>query len=158
MNTQASGNHLNSHLIEAAANGHTALVENLLEAGADANGRDPNGLTALQAAALRGQTACAKILLEAGADHAARNKFGHALAFAAYNGHTETARLLASRHSRFSVRETINEMERAAREGVTGEGDKTRCRLGAKLLAGLQTPAPCPPRPPRPPAANGLEM
>ncbi len=55
-------------LIEAAKKGDTVSIKALLEAGADVNAKDNDGLTALMWAAVRGHTETAQALLEAGAD------------------------------------------------------------------------------------------
>ena len=75
----------------AAHNGHLAVVEALLDAGAGELG----GSIALVQAASRGHTAVAALLLDRGADVHFKND--DALNWAAYHGHLETATLLLQR-------------------------------------------------------------
>jgi uncharacterized protein len=53
-----------------------AMVQLLLDAGADPNAKDKNGFNALLAAAMTGDAASAEKLLKAGADPAFKNKYG----------------------------------------------------------------------------------
>ena len=72
----------------AAGKGDTAVVEALLEAGADVEAKDSHGWTALHIAAMEGHSAVVKVLLEAGADvNAKDNTDGTALLNAAMIGH-----------------------------------------------------------------------
>ena len=57
-----------SQLIEAARNGQTEKVQALLESGADVDGKNNSGWTALIYAALLGHTDVVRTLLDAGAD------------------------------------------------------------------------------------------
>ena len=52
----------------AAANGSAAMIERLLDAGADANGTSHEGQTALMTAALNGRVDAIEVLLDRGAD------------------------------------------------------------------------------------------
>jgi ankyrin repeat protein len=54
-------------LAAAAANGHTAMVELLLEAGADVNARDEDGWTALRMAINEEWHDIANLLIQYGA-------------------------------------------------------------------------------------------
>ena len=69
---------INAELIEAAAAGNTAKVEQLLQQGADVNAEGQYDRTALMRAARYGQTEMVKVLIAAGADVNARNEFGGA--------------------------------------------------------------------------------
>ena len=65
---------VNSELIEAAKNGQTEKVQASLDAGADVNGKDRDGMTALMWAASGGHTDIVKALLDAGADPSLKDK------------------------------------------------------------------------------------
>ena len=58
---------LDDKLLSAAVAGDSALVENLLDRGADIEARDDNGYTALMAASCAGQAAVVETLLDRGA-------------------------------------------------------------------------------------------
>jgi ankyrin repeat protein len=60
----------------AAANGHTRMVETLIEQGADINAQDLAGSTPLHLAAARGHTDTISILLGYGADASIKNTRG----------------------------------------------------------------------------------
>ena len=72
----------------AAGEGHAAVVMRLLEAGADVNATEKDGVTALHWAAKDGHTAIVMRLLAAGANVHARDEDGlTALDWAAKQGH-----------------------------------------------------------------------
>ena len=74
-------------LVFAAQQGNVGAVSALLEAGADIDAKDKNGMTALMYAAQQGNVGAVSALLEAGADVDARNKAGMtALMYAAQRG------------------------------------------------------------------------
>ena len=52
----------------ASHNGHAAIVEALIQAGADVNKADNNGATALMIASEDGHAATVEVLIQAGAD------------------------------------------------------------------------------------------
>jgi len=83
---------LDEDLIEAAKNGGTKEVEELLDRGANIHARDDH---ALRWAAGSGHTDTARLLLDRGANIHARDDAP--LRCAASNGHTDTARLLLDR-------------------------------------------------------------
>ena len=84
-----------SDLILAARDGHAAIVERLLAAGADVNGVGENDWNALMLAAREGHTAIVERLLAAGADVNAKDYAGNtALILAADRGHTAIVKLL----------------------------------------------------------------
>lgn len=86
---------VNSQLIEAAANGKTERVKSLLDAGADAEAKDNDGMTALLAAVDEGHWETVRVLLDAGADANAKSEDGiSALLAATYAGHTQTVKAL----------------------------------------------------------------
>ena len=82
---------LDDELLSAARAGDSALVENLLDRGADIEARDNNhGYTALMLASFNGQAAVVETLLNRGAHINARNDIGEtALDIAYYKGHRE---------------------------------------------------------------------
>ncbi|KAK3944343.1 hypothetical protein QBC46DRAFT_280208 [Diplogelasinospora grovesii] len=79
----------------AAEGGAEAVVQQLLEKGADVHARDKDGRTALSYAAERGHEAVVKLLLDKGADVAVANKDGWTpLIAASSKGHVDVVRLL----------------------------------------------------------------
>ena len=79
----------------AAQNGHTDIVNALLEKNADLNLQTPQGDTALIWAAQKGHIDCVKALLEAGATVDVTNEYGKtALMIAAVNGHASVSALI----------------------------------------------------------------
>ena len=91
-----SANHsLDDQLIEAADDGNTALIEDLLDRGADIEARDDDGWNALMSASYYGQVAVVELLLDRGADIEARSNSGNtALSWASKKGHDEVAAVL----------------------------------------------------------------
>lgn len=80
----------------AAHVGREEEVRALLEAGADVNAADGDGITPLMAAAMSGCLPLAKFLLEAGANPRLCNKWGMtAQAIALWRGHEALAALLS---------------------------------------------------------------
>jgi len=85
-------------LMLAAGNGHTEIVVQLLNKGADVNAESPDGATALIIAAENGHTKIAAELLDQGADVNAESDGYTALMLAAKRGHAETVLALLSRN------------------------------------------------------------
>lgn len=78
-----------------AANGHTDVVQALIERGCELDARDLGGATALMLAAQRGHTPIVAQLLHAGADAGARSYSNEsALGQAVVGGHTAAVRAL----------------------------------------------------------------
>jgi ankyrin repeat protein len=87
-----------SGLVEAAGRGHYRRVRRLLDRGADIEGRDEDGVTALTAAAVLGQREVVEFLLDRGADIEARNWWGFSpLASAALAGRRDVVECLLDR-------------------------------------------------------------
>ena len=82
-------------LVLAAFRGHSAVVETLLDHGAEVNQADAHGGTALIAAAFAGHAAVVELLCTRGADGERQTKDGgHALAAAALRGDSACLRVL----------------------------------------------------------------
>lgn len=67
---------MSNELLTAAANGKLAVIEDLLNKGADVNFRGPHGLTALHYAARFGETGALELLIQRGADISAKSRTG----------------------------------------------------------------------------------
>ena len=67
-NTRSQGAMATPVLVQAALDGNTRILSQLLEAGADHSLTDKDGFSALLAAAQEGHADCVQILLDAGAD------------------------------------------------------------------------------------------
>ena len=86
---------INEDLIEAAKNGRTDEVRNLLDAGAEVNAEGEHGETALMWATENGHFEVGRVLLNAGADVNARSEAGlTALMGAAFEGRIENLKVL----------------------------------------------------------------
>lgn len=84
------GQGLRDQLLDAAAAGNTAKIAELLARGADLDGTDTSGRTAVINAAWRGRQDVVDLLVELGADFNVTDYDGRtALSWAASNGHTE---------------------------------------------------------------------
>jgi uncharacterized protein len=96
---------MNSLWQEAIKRGDADAVRELLNRGADVNGRDRYGQTGLMLAAHAGHRAVVETLLAHGANLNVTAKFGlSAVMLAVIAGHTEIARLLARAGSDLSLR------------------------------------------------------
>lgn len=110
-------------LMIGARKGHAATVEALLNAGADANGKNKAGETALLVAAFNGHTEAVKTLLTKDADVNAKDNHGvTALMAAAYKGHTSTAEALLADGADVNVRNSKDETALMQAAGQ-GHGD-----------------------------------
>lgn len=84
-------------LAYAATNGHTKIVQFLLDHSAYIDAAAPNGTTPLMMAAYFGHDTTVKVLLDEGADAALKNQLGFtALDLAKQRGHQGAAALIAS--------------------------------------------------------------
>ena len=82
-------------LVACAWNGHTSVLELLLDKDADVNKAGCQGTRPLNAAAVSGHVSCVKRLLQAGAAINAQNDYGDtALSRAAYEGDEDTVKML----------------------------------------------------------------
>ena len=82
-------------LMGASMKGHLAVVERLLEVGANPNQRSKNGITALMLASGHGHVAVVEALLAAGANVNKTDRYGAtALLRARDNGHVDVVALL----------------------------------------------------------------
>ena len=104
-----------SPILSAARAGDGAEVGALLAAGADVNGTDPEGRTALMVAAGRNDQELVELLLDAGADAGQRDIEGvSALTIAKADGFRDIVALLQSAGARESQEELLDE---AVRDG-----------------------------------------
>ena len=74
--TPACRQDVDSELLEAAKNGQTERVKDLLVSGANVDTQAADGFTALKWAVVRGHTGTVQALLEAGADMDVRDNSG----------------------------------------------------------------------------------
>ena len=96
---------LPADLVAAIRNGNAQVIENLLDKGADINGRDSEGNTPLILASFYASPGCVEILIERGADVNSANKVGVTpLIRAATN--FEKSRLLLAAGAKVQVRTT----------------------------------------------------
>lgn len=81
----------------AARDGHTAVIEVLLKAGADVNALEGTDSTALMYAAYNGHLEAVELLIEQGADLNVRDQGGQtALYWANFRNHTDIAALISA--------------------------------------------------------------
>jgi|GEM_PF-928956 len=89
---------LTEQLLKAVEKGQKKKVKDLLHKGADVNGRNENGMTALMLAAEKGDLKIVKLLIEEKADVNAKTKDGWtALEYAAVYGRTKTVEILLNK-------------------------------------------------------------
>lgn len=108
-------------LIAACSEGHTEIVQMLVDAKADINTKDADGTTALMAASARGHFDVVTILVKAGAKVNEQNSDGHTALMFAYNGKNQVETLW-ERYSQFVVEPdgTEKQTDDVADDGGTG--------------------------------------
>lgn len=95
---------LRDELLDAAAAGNTAKIAELLSRGADLEGNDTSGRTAVINAAWRGRTSVVDLLVELGADFNVTDYDGRtAVSWAASNGHNDIVKKLVEAGARPNV-------------------------------------------------------
>jgi ankyrin repeat protein len=101
-------------LFMACTNGNAAVIEALLNAGADAKSVKANGTTPLMTAAASGSVDAVKVLLDRGAEiNAKESVHGQtALMFAAALNRADAVRLLLARGADANVTTTVKKLER----------------------------------------------
>lgn len=116
----SAGTGLRDELLDAAAAGNTAKIAELLSRGADLEGNDTSGRTAVINASWRGRTAVVDLLVELGADFNVTDYDGRtAVSWAASNGHKDVVRKLVEAGARTNVvdNEGLTPLMRAAWNG-----------------------------------------
>ncbi|HEX7176784.1 MAG TPA: ankyrin repeat domain-containing protein [Pyrinomonadaceae bacterium] len=109
-------------ILQAAATGHTAVVQSLLAEGVDINEKGRNGDTALMRAAANGQLETVQLLLDEGADiNAQRGDGMTALILAAFFGHLDVVLALINKGANLSARDRtgMTALDRARSKGET---------------------------------------
>ncbi|KAF5857293.1 hypothetical protein ETB97_005977 [Aspergillus alliaceus] len=82
----------------AAKNGHSAVVQLLIESGADIKSKDASGWTPLTLAVKHGCEAVVQLLVQSGADIESKDVHGRTpLSWAAWDGHVSVAQFLAEK-------------------------------------------------------------
>tara|TARA_R110002110_G_scaffold284987_2_gene499239 strand:+ start:4794 stop:7214 length:2421 start_codon:yes stop_codon:yes gene_type:complete len=116
----SAGAGLRDELLDAAAAGNTAKIAELLSRGADLEGNDTSGRTAVINAAWRGRTEVVDLLVELGADFNVTDYDGRtAVSWAASNGHSDIVKKLVEAGARPNVidRDGLTPLMRAAWNG-----------------------------------------
>ncbi|MEP4379450.1 MAG: ankyrin repeat domain-containing protein [Alphaproteobacteria bacterium] len=115
-----NGDGLSDQLLDAAAAGNTAKIAELLSRGADLEGNDTSGRTAVINASWRGRTEVVDLLVELGADFNVTDYDGRtAVSWAASNGHNDVVQKLVEAGARPNVidRDGLTPLMRAAWNG-----------------------------------------
>lgn len=116
----SGGDGLRDQLLEAAAAGNTAKIAELLSRGADLEGNDTSGRTAVINAAWRGEKEVVDLLVELDADLNVADYDGRtAVSWAASNGHTDIVRRLLENGARAGIsdQQGLTPLMRAAWNG-----------------------------------------
>ena len=132
----------NTDLIEATRANDVAQVELLLDNGADTEGTDEHGHTALHFAAGYGNAEIARMLIEHGADVDAVGRIGNTpLLIAAQEGHTAVARILVDSEAHLDATDEFGgtSLRYAAGRGHRDIADLLRAAVGPEQdsLAGV---------------------
>ncbi|XP_071159000.1 uncharacterized protein [Mytilus edulis] len=99
-----------SPLMKACAQGHTKIVDMLLERGADYNKYDGCGETPLMKACKNGRTDILKMLLDRGADYNNYDGYGETPVMKASEyGHTDTLKILLDRGADYNISDGMGE-------------------------------------------------
>ena len=125
-------------LLLAALNGNAAMIEMLLEHGADSNARlTKTGDTVLMLAARTGVPASVQVLLNHGADINARENWGQssALMWAVSEGHTKVVNILISAGAEVNVRTAF--MPRNTGRGLQFEGLPPQIRSSEEMIPAM---------------------
>ncbi len=126
----------------AVARGHTAVVELLVDAGADVNRAFPDGsMSPLRAATVNGRTEIARILLNNGAEVDHQDADGHTpLTVAALKGQVEIARMLMEKGANVHLSDgSFTPLMYAVMKGQA-EIARMLMEKGANALSGDGTP------------------
>jgi ankyrin repeat protein len=97
----------NAKFVNIAAKGNLALIKNLLDKGANVNGRDEFDYTALMYAASCGHEKTVELLLNYGANINSKNNDNTALIMALKNGNKEIAELLIDKGANVNSKKTF---------------------------------------------------
>mmetsp|Transcript_16814 Transcript_16814/g.37813 ORF Transcript_16814/g.37813 Transcript_16814/m.37813 type:complete len:397 (+) Transcript_16814:1873-3063(+) len=95
-------------IIASSSEGHKAIVDALIAAGANVNAHDKDKTTALMAAAVRGHKEIVQALTVAGANVNEQNIDGHTALMFAYNGRTQV-RTMWERYSKHLKDDSVQE-------------------------------------------------
>ena len=139
-------------MIVAALNGHVEAVRFLLAAGADIDGRNWHGRTALIGAATNGKAGVVRVLLNKGSDVNAVDKKGRsAIFYALLGGHTGIVSMLEEAGANFErarddpramkeLLRTVKEIDfSASHEDRSGDGNPDSYTISVFLVASRHT-------------------
>ena len=126
-------------LMFSAENGHSGLVDVLLQHGAEINQQDFEGMTPLMNAAYNGHPSLVLRLLQAGADPEPRCLSGTALQMAKEKGHAECVRTLEEHAAaEAATKEAARAAAAAARKAERAAAEAEANRHATELLAEIE--------------------